>query len=110
MRVLPDHCDAVVRRGTWEEPRIFAEIQAAGDVADDEMAHVFNLGLGMLAVVPADAAEHAVDIVRAAGHDAWVVGEIVDGHRRVRSWFKKCGRSGPTGVLRGLCDVMRLPS
>ena len=36
---------------TWEEPRIFAEIQAAGDVADDEMEHVFNLGLGMLAVV-----------------------------------------------------------
>ena len=37
--------------GTWEEPRIFAEIQAAGDVPDDEMEHVFNLGLGMLAVV-----------------------------------------------------------
>ena len=43
----------VVRRGAWDEPRIFAEIQAAGDVADDEMEHVFNLGLGMLAVVPA---------------------------------------------------------
>ena len=51
-RVLPAHCDAVLRRGTWEEPRIFGEIQAAGDVADDEMAQVFNLGLGMVAVVP----------------------------------------------------------
>ena len=47
------------------------------------MEHVFNLGLGMLAVVPADAALHAVDVVRAAGHDAWLVGEIVDGHGRV---------------------------
>ena len=36
-RVLPGHCDAVLHRGTWEEPRIFAEIQAAGDVPDDEM-------------------------------------------------------------------------
>ena len=70
-RVLPDHCDAVVDRGRWEEPRIFAEIQRAGDVSDDEMAHVCNLGLGMLAVVPADAADAALDIVRAAGHDAW---------------------------------------
>ena len=47
----PPHADAVVRRGKWDEPRIFAEIQAAGDVADDEMAHVFNLGIGMVAVV-----------------------------------------------------------
>src|SRR5262249_38128432 len=31
-RVLPSHCDAVLRRSEWEEPRIFAEIQAAGDV------------------------------------------------------------------------------
>ena len=44
VRVLPPHCDAVVRRGTWDEPRIFSEIQRAGDVADDEMEHVFNLG------------------------------------------------------------------
>ncbi len=49
-RVLPDRCDGVVWRGTWEEPRIFAEIQRAGDVPDLEMQHVFNLGVGMLAV------------------------------------------------------------
>jgi len=84
VRVLPDRCDAVVNRGAWEEPRIFAEIQRAGDVADDEMAHVFNLGLGMLAVVPEGDALAAVDTLRAAGHDAWLVGEVVDGHRRVR--------------------------
>jgi phosphoribosylformylglycinamidine cyclo-ligase len=82
VRVLPDRCDGVVRHGTWEEPRVFAEIQRAGDVADDEMEHVFNLGLGMLAVVAGDAAEKAVDVVRASGHDAWIVGEIVDGHGR----------------------------
>jgi phosphoribosylformylglycinamidine cyclo-ligase len=80
VRVLPDDCDAIVTRGTWEEPRIFAEIQRAGGVADAEMEHVFNLGLGMLAVVAADEALTAVDAARAAGHDAWLVGEIVAGH------------------------------
>jgi phosphoribosylformylglycinamidine cyclo-ligase len=83
-RVLPDRCDAIVTRGAWEEPRIFAEIQRAGDVPLAEMEHVFNLGLGMLAVVPHDAALHAVDVIRSEKHDAWLVGEIVDGHGRVR--------------------------
>jgi phosphoribosylformylglycinamidine cyclo-ligase len=82
-RVLPDRCDAVLRRGSWDEPRVFAEIQAAGDVTDDEMDHVFNLGLGMLAVVPQGAARRALDALRAAGHAAWIVGEVHEGHGRV---------------------------
>jgi phosphoribosylformylglycinamidine cyclo-ligase len=84
VRVLPERCDGVVRRGTWEEPRIFAEIQRAGDVSDLEMENVFNLGVGMLAVVAGDSAERALDAVRAGGHDAWIVGEVVEGHGRAR--------------------------
>jgi len=79
VRILPAHAHAVVRRGRWEEPRIFGEIQAAGDVADDEMEQVFNLGLGMLAVLPRGEAHRALDTVRNAGHDAWLVGEVVEG-------------------------------
>jgi phosphoribosylformylglycinamidine cyclo-ligase len=79
-RALPDTCDGVVRRGTWSEPRIFAEIQAAGDIADDEMEQVFNLGLGMVAIVPAGEEARAVDVLRGAGVEAFVVGEVVDGH------------------------------
>jgi phosphoribosylformylglycinamidine cyclo-ligase len=79
VRVLPAHCHAVIRRGRWEEPRIFAEIQAAGDVADDEMEQVFNLGLGMLVVLARNDAHRALDAIRNAGHDAWLVGELLDG-------------------------------
>jgi phosphoribosylformylglycinamidine cyclo-ligase len=82
-RVLPDGCAAMIRRGAWPEPRIFIEIQHDGEISDQEMAHVFNLGLGMLALVPADAALHAIDIARAAGHDSWLVGEVVHGHGEV---------------------------
>ena len=82
-RVLPHGVDGLVHRGVWDEPRIFAEVQAAGDIADTEMEATFNLGLGMLAVVPAREVEHALDAVRSAGHQAWNVGEIVDGHGRV---------------------------
>jgi len=82
-RVLPAHCDAVVRQGSWEVPRIFGEIQAAGNVTDDEMAHVFNLGIGMLAVVPFAERFATLDVLRAAGHESEIVGEIVDGHGKV---------------------------
>ena len=82
-RVLPDDCDAVVHRSAWERPPIFAEVQTAGAVADEEMEQVFNLGLGMLTVVPGHAAHDALDAVRASGHEAWVVGEVTNGHGRV---------------------------
>jgi phosphoribosylformylglycinamidine cyclo-ligase len=83
-RVLPERCDAVLTRGAWDVPRIFSVVQAAGDIADEEMAHVFNLGLGMLAVVAPDDAHRALDTLRAAGHPAWPVGAIQAGHGHVR--------------------------
>lgn len=82
-RILPAHCDVVLRRRDWEEPRIFGEIQSAGDVADDEMEHVFNLGIGMVAVVAPQDRFAALDAVRAAGQEAWIVGEVSEGRGRV---------------------------
>ena len=78
-RVLPEGTGVVVRRGSWEEPRIFAEIQAAGGVTDDEMARVFNLGLGMLAVVAEGDVAAAMGEIEAAGHPAFEVGRVVEG-------------------------------
>jgi phosphoribosylformylglycinamidine cyclo-ligase len=82
-RVLADDVDALFERDRWTVPRIFAEIQAAGGVDDDEMDRVFNLGLGMVvAVAPGDAGE-AVQALIDAGQDARVVGAVVPGRRRV---------------------------
>jgi len=78
-RVLPEHLGAVIRRGSWDEPRVFAEIQRSGNVADAEMEQVFNLGLGMLAVVPPGELHGALDVARSSGHEAWEVGAVVDG-------------------------------
>ena len=78
-RVLPEGAGAVVERGRWEEPRIFAEIQAAGGIGDGEMERVFNLGLGMLAVVPAAESARALAELERLGHAAWEVGSVVAG-------------------------------
>jgi phosphoribosylformylglycinamidine cyclo-ligase len=83
-RVLPRHCDAVVRADAWDVPHIFTEIQVVGDVAPDEMARVFNLGIGMIAVVPPGDVFRAHDVLREAGHDSVDIGEVVEGEGRVR--------------------------
>ncbi len=83
VRVLPKGCDAVVERRTWETPRIFAEVQRAGDIDDEEMARVFNLGVGMVLVVPEDEAFRALDILRSHEHHASVIGRVERGDRAV---------------------------
>ena len=83
-RVLPPDADACVARSRWREPEIFGEVQRAGDITDDEMESVFNLGIGMGVIVPADAAAHAVELANAAGHDAWVIGDVGPGTGTVK--------------------------
>jgi len=83
-RVLPSDADAHIVRPRWREPEIFGEVQRAGDIADAEMESVFNLGIGMGVVLPSADATRAVEIVHAAGQDAWVIGEVVAGSGVVR--------------------------
>jgi phosphoribosylformylglycinamidine cyclo-ligase len=82
-RVLPATCDAVVHQGAWEVPRIFGEIQRLGDVGAAEMAGVFNLGIGMVAVVNADHVMRAHDILRSHGVSSVEIGEVVPGEGAV---------------------------
>jgi phosphoribosylformylglycinamidine cyclo-ligase len=82
-RVLPPGVDAVVERRNWPAPPIFGEIQRVGVVADDEMARVFNLGIGMVAAVSAADADAAIESLEASGIGAVVIGSVVDGRGRV---------------------------
>ena len=79
-RVLPSGCDAVIERGSWPVPSIFGVIQRRGGVTDDEMLRVFNLGVGMVAVVPADAVHAALGVLG----DATVIGTVEAGSGAVR--------------------------
>jgi phosphoribosylformylglycinamidine cyclo-ligase len=84
-RVLPNHADAVVEQRRWEPPRIFDEIARIGNIAPEEMAKTFNLGLGMIVVVPRTEVFKTLDVLRSRGHrGASEVGEIVDGRGTVQ--------------------------
>jgi phosphoribosylformylglycinamidine cyclo-ligase len=83
-RILPSSVDAVVRRGAWESPRIFNEIQDLGGVSDEEMERVFNLGIGMIVAVPPADAFRSLDLLRTHGFRAVEIGEVVPGGGHVR--------------------------
>jgi phosphoribosylformylglycinamidine cyclo-ligase len=83
VRVLPGGVDAMVHTGSWPVPRIFDEIARLGDVAAGEMSSVFNLGIGMIAVLAATEVQTALEVLNRQGHDAFTIGEIVAGSGRV---------------------------
>jgi phosphoribosylformylglycinamidine cyclo-ligase len=64
-------------------PRIFGEIQRLGDVCEDEMARVFNLGIGMVAAVPSDDVLRTHDVLRSHGVASVEIGEVVPGEGHV---------------------------
>jgi phosphoribosylformylglycinamidine cyclo-ligase len=77
-RVLPENTGAQIRRGSWSIPPIFRIIQEAGDISDGEMAHVFNIGLGMLMVVQRSDVDAALGVLDDLLRGCTVVGEITD--------------------------------
>ncbi|HKH12331.1 MAG TPA: phosphoribosylformylglycinamidine cyclo-ligase [Rubrobacter sp.] len=62
--------------GSWTEPDVFRLIRTLGDVPEDEMRRVFNLGVGFCVVVPPEEAERAVDMLRSSGCEAWRIGTV----------------------------------
>jgi phosphoribosylformylglycinamidine cyclo-ligase len=83
-RVLPQDCDVIIRKGTWEMLPIFSLIQAKGGVPEDELYQVFNMGIGMVILAAADQAEAVVRFVRAQKHPAWRIGQVAKGRGVVR--------------------------
>lgn len=93
-RVLPDGLDAVVDGSAWEVPQVFIEIQRRGGIDGAEMARVFNLGIGMVLVVPPDDVEQTLARLARAGHAGPVVGRLVDGGSRQVRWASPPGVGG----------------
>jgi phosphoribosylformylglycinamidine cyclo-ligase len=82
-RVLPRGVAAVIEMGSWQIPPIFEHLQQLGNVPQDEMLRTFNMGLGMLMVVPSKKFKKAQTVLERAGEKAFTVGRIVKGDRKV---------------------------
>ena len=84
VRILPDGVQAVVDTSLWACPRIFAFLQRAGGVDRDEMFRVFNMGIGYIIAVERERSLDILEILRAAGQEAFVIGNLSAGTRQVR--------------------------
>lgn len=78
-RSLPAGFAAKICKDAVKTPPIFRLIQKEGGISERDMFNTFNMGVGMVAVVAKKDAEKAVSVLRAAGEDAYVLGEIVKG-------------------------------
>jgi phosphoribosylformylglycinamidine cyclo-ligase len=84
VRALPPHADAVVDRGSWRPPPVFSLLAERGKVAAGEMEQVFNLGVGMVALVAAADADRASRLLAGRHVPAWVLGEVIPGSGHAR--------------------------
>jgi phosphoribosylformylglycinamidine cyclo-ligase len=77
-RVLPEGLGARIDLTSYVRPAIFDVLARGGPVDEDEMRSVFNLGVGLLVVVDASAADRALAVLAQAGERAWVIGEVTE--------------------------------
>ncbi|GAB3707960.1 phosphoribosylformylglycinamidine cyclo-ligase [Mariniluteicoccus flavus] len=77
-RVLPDSVSVRIDRATWRPDPIFGLVQQVGGVSQADIEATLNMGVGMVALVPADAADHAIRTLQDRGVQAWTAGEVTD--------------------------------
>jgi phosphoribosylformylglycinamidine cyclo-ligase len=82
-RVLPKGTAAIVEMGTWPVLPVFTHMQKIGNVPQDDMMRTFNMGIGMVLVVPAKKFKRVHSMIEKAGEKAYLMGRIVKGDRKV---------------------------
>jgi phosphoribosylformylglycinamidine cyclo-ligase len=78
-RVLPEGIGVVIDRSSWTVPPLFRLIQKLGEVSEEEMFRVFNMGIGMVVIVPAEAAAIVTAQLTSAGETVFRLGETIGG-------------------------------
>jgi phosphoribosylformylglycinamidine cyclo-ligase len=82
-RVLPRGTAAAIELGSWPALPIFEHLQQLGNVPKEEMLRTFNMGLGMLLVIPAAKFKKAQSVLERVGEKFYTIGRIIKGERKV---------------------------
>ena len=79
-RVLPENLDAVIHSNSWEAPELWKLIQQKGNISTEEMYRVFNMGIGMIAIVDKSSAP---DFQKSISEPTFIIGELIEGEHKV---------------------------
>jgi phosphoribosylformylglycinamidine cyclo-ligase len=82
-RILPKGMGALIDRASWTVPPLFEHLQHLGNVEEDEMLRTFNMGIGLIAVIPAEKIKKAKAILNRANERHCLIGRVVRGERKV---------------------------
>jgi phosphoribosylformylglycinamidine cyclo-ligase len=78
LRIIPQACNIMIRKDSWEVPPIFSFLQRAGNISEPEMMRTFNNGIGMVVVVPDNVSEDLQQRLAATNEKAFLIGEVLD--------------------------------
>jgi phosphoribosylformylglycinamidine cyclo-ligase len=82
-RILPKGMGASIDLASWQPPPLFGHLQQLGNVTQDEMLRTFNMGIGLIAVIPAEKIKKAKAILNRANERHCLIGRVVRGERKV---------------------------
>lgn len=83
-RILPGNVDLVFDRGSWTTPSVFPWVQRLGQIDDDEMTQVFNMGIGLALIVSPYYANKIGELIQAHGLQHWIIGRATVGQGQSR--------------------------
>ncbi len=75
-RVLPKSLGAFIQTNLWQVPPLFEMIRSIGNVPEDDWRRTFNLGVGMILVLPDRSINQAMRLLKRAGEKPWIIGEV----------------------------------
>ncbi len=79
-RILPADVSVEIKRGTWNEPPVFAALQKLGNVSEAEMSRTFNMGIGMIVIC----AEADKEFVQNNSGECFEIGRVLEGSKEVK--------------------------
>ena len=82
-RMLRDGVALKIDKNSYEVPAIFKLIQERGNIPERDMYNTFNMGIGMSVIVPENEVEKSLEILKEAGEEAYLIGEVVEGNKEI---------------------------
>ena len=82
-RMLREGVALKIDKNSYEVPPIFKLIAERGNIPERDMYNTFNMGIGMAVIVPENEVEKSLEILKEAGEEAYLIGEVIEGNREI---------------------------
>jgi phosphoribosylformylglycinamidine cyclo-ligase len=82
-RILPEGVSVQIDQKSWSKPPIFSLIQKEGKISDEEMYRTFNIGIGMVLIVPQNDALRIINELKMIRYDSYIIGKVIKGNKQI---------------------------